>query len=610
MSVDYRPLISGLRGKDNQPWKGSTVELSIFDSPDLLAIQPGNRKKLLSASTLSNENVGIMQRWIDDCIHNHPECRGASTSWVPTRLLEISYNDGDMSIRLVDTYHPLFPRESPFAALSHVWGNMNTNPRGPLRTVLSNYEHMRDAIPIESLPQNFVDMARTCVSLGIRYMWIDSLCIIQDSIQDWTYEAAQMHLVYQNAKVTIVATSATSSHDGFLHRNIDTIPALKIAYSVDHVDTAGADERASQYMVVCRYDDPLEKYYIFAVGRSKWNTRGWTMQERSLSTRCIHFCRNRMFFECRKGVWTEENDPLQEHDTVTSVLWPRGATTSFAELYEHWKLFLAEYCNRALTVPTDKLPAVQSVAAEITRVTGFEYLPYAGMWLHNLRNELLWFISPVADKSRPPQWRAPSWSWASVDGSLLFWQYSIRNAESSSPESLLHTLSKTPFEVLATDESFPDPRSETRGFLKVQTLVKKISRIQRLAEIPRQRSFFPYDLFTVSETSDGDVGETVFAYGQLDFEEDEKGIPKEAGSLLYLHVNGESRATGLILQRVCGSCDSGSGGDLGGGVSGAIAADSMWRRLGIGTVFQDRAQPAINEGTFSSGDMTQSIMMV
>lgn len=550
-----------------------------------------------------------MRGWIDDCILNHAECRGSSTSWVPTRLLEISCKDSDMNIRLIETHHPPLPTESPFAALSHMWGNMKTNPRGPLRTVMANYEQMREMIPTENLSQNFIDMARACVSLGIQYMWIDSLCIIQDSMEDWTREAALMHLVYRNAKVTIVATSATSSHDGFLRRGIDTIPAVKIAYSVEHADTTGTNQRASQSMIVCRYEDPLEKYFIFGVSRSKWNTRGWTMQERSLSTRCIHFCRNRIFFECRKGVWSEENEPLQEQDLVNSVLWGRGAIISFADLYQHWQLFLAEYCHRDLTVATDKLPAIQSVAEEIKKVTGFEYLPFAGMWLHNLRSKLLWFVVGVTDKSRPLRWRAPSWSWASVDGSLMFWQYPFRNTETSPPGTILHTLSKCPFEVLATDESHPDPRSETRGFLKVQTLVKHISRIQRLSEIPRERTFFPYDIFTVFKTADGDERDAIFAHGRLDFEEDEKDIPKAAGSLLYLHVDGELRTTGLILQRVFTSSESDSRGDSGGGVSGTTVVNK-WKRLGIGTIFKDRAQPAINEETLSSCDITQPIMLI
>ncbi|KIN03019.1 hypothetical protein OIDMADRAFT_97469, partial [Oidiodendron maius Zn] len=86
----------------------------------------------------------------------------------------------------------------------------------------------------------------TCRSLGIQYVWIDSLCIIQDSVPDWEGEAGAMHMVYKNAELMITA-----------------------------------------------YGD---------VDRSRWNTRGWTMQERSLSTRSVHFCKNKIYFECRSTV--------------------------------------------------------------------------------------------------------------------------------------------------------------------------------------------------------------------------------------------------------------------------------------------------------------------
>ncbi|KAI0833053.1 HET-domain-containing protein [Hypoxylon sp. FL0890] len=595
MWVSYEPVVGTLRGKDDVPWDGADVEFSVFDSPDLLAPAPEKKRRLPSPSTLSDENVEMMRRWIDDCKSNHKECLGSSDPWVPTRLLEIIHGDGDISLRLVETANPPIHKETPFAALSHMWGDMNTKP--PLRTVSSNYEQLKKLIPAKSLPRNFLDTALICARLGIRYMWIDSLCIIQDSVEDWRREAALMHLVYRNAEVTIVATSATSSHDGFLQRGIDTIPAVKIAYSIEHPGATVANKRTNQYVILCRDKNPQERHRMFAVSGSRWNTRAWTMQERSLSTRSIHFCRNRIFYECRNCLRSEDNEPPQESDLINSVLWPRGTTTSFAELYQHWQLFLAEYSQRNLTVATDKLPAIQSVAAEITAVTVHEYIPYAGMWLHNLRSELLWHTTPFGNISRPPQWRAPSWSWASVEGNLVFWQRSFRNTSSSLPGSLLYNLGRHPFEVLGTDEAHPDPSSETRGFLKVRTLAKRISTARLLDKIPGKRSFFPYDLFMVCQGQE-DSNETVFAHGKLDVYSDKDAVQSDGGLLMYLHIDGEVRATGLILQKVCKGVDN-----------KATGAD-VWRRLGIGTLFADRARPAINEEAFSEHDPPQTTTLI
>ncbi|OTB03586.1 hypothetical protein M426DRAFT_12307 [Hypoxylon sp. CI-4A] len=474
---------------------------------------------------------------------------------------------------------------------------MTTRP--PLQTINSNYQQMKKLISAKSLPQNFLDAALVCTRLDIRYMWIDSLCIIQDSVADWRHEAAQMHLVYRNAKATIVATSATSSHDGFLQRSIDEVPAIKIAYSVEHPSSPGMHEQSNQYMIICRGKDREESQRMFAVGGSKWNTRGWTMQERSLSTRNIHFCRNRIFYECRNCLRAEDNEPPQEPDLINSILWPRGKITSFSELYEHWQLFLTEYSQRNLTVPTDKLPAIQSVAAEITAVTGSQYIPYAGMWLNNLRSELLWHTSAFGSIYRPPGWRAPSWSWASVEGNLIFWQRSFRDTKSSPPGSLLQNLDKHSFKVLGIDDVYPDPNFDTRGYLRVEALVRRISRLRRAKDVPNNRAFFPFDISTTFRESDGKGDdEQIFAYGKLDINGDEENIRGEPGSLIYLHVDGDMRATGLILQRVYKEVDSKSIGT------------EMWKRIGISTLFFDRARPAIKEDAFSSHDLPQTVILV
>ncbi|KAL7623310.1 hypothetical protein AAE478_006991 [Parahypoxylon ruwenzoriense] len=598
MRVDYKPVASRLRGKDGAPWNGAEFEFSLFDSPDLLATTFDRRRKVPSASSLSNENVGVMQRWIDDCKHNHNDCLTPPEPWVPTRLLEINYDAREIKLRLVETSSPPIPKETPFVALSHMWGGLYSKP--PLRTVGSNYEQLKEKISGEDLPQTFLDSALVCYRLDIRYLWIDSLCIIQDSVEDWRHEAALMHKVYRHAIVTIVATSATSSHDGFLKRNIDTIPAMKIAYSIDHPGRSTvAKKRDSQYMIVCRYENPQENYRMFAVSGSKWNTRGWTMQERSLSTRSIHFCRNRIFYECRSCLRAEDNEPPQESDLINSVLWPRRPGMSFPELYEHWQLFLAEYCQRDLTVPTDKLPAIQSVAAEITAVTGSKYIAHAGMWRHNLRSEILWYPSSFGSIARPRQWRAPSWSWASVEGNVVFWQRSFRNIQGSPPGSLLYRLGQHPFEVLDTDEDYPDPRSEARGYLKVKALAKRISRIQRLGKTPDKRVFFSYDLIgSVWRPDRKGHEEVVFSHGKLDVIDDEKTIQESGDPLMYLHVNGETRATGLILQR-----DSTCSGAKNTGIE-------RWRRVGIATLFVDRAAPAIIEESFSDGDLPQEIILI
>ncbi|KAF2967552.1 hypothetical protein GQX73_g6067 [Xylaria multiplex] len=489
MLIIWRPISGALRLVDGSSWNGGDFEFSVFDSIDLHTPQPEWRRNLPSRATLSDENVTKIQHWIDSCLHNHSGCSNArtATSWVPRRLLKINRDQG-LKMQLIESSESDFQISAKFAALSRVWGDLKTSP--PLRLLSSNSRHLKNGIQESELPKNFADAAHVCMRLGIQYLWVDSLCIMQDSRDDWREQAALMHLVYSHALITIVATSATCCHDGFLERNIDSVPAAKVAYSAGGGQSASDDHR---YMIVYDYDNPLDIWRMHAINGSKWNTRAWTMQERSLSTRMIHFCRNKLFFECRGCLQSEENEPPQESDKVNSTLWPRSPDTSFEELLRRWELFVDEYTMRSLTVSTDKLPAIQSVAEEMAAATGQKYIQFAGMWQSNLRHELLWCVI-FGGAKRPDARRAPSWSWAAVEGTISLWQRDFRNSQQSHPGTLLYFLSLHPFQVLDIDQDSPSAQSINPGFLKVRSLTKRFSHLQKHHGSGGGGSFFPYDL--------------------------------------------------------------------------------------------------------------------
>ncbi|KAI0533551.1 HET-domain-containing protein [Xylaria digitata] len=597
MSISWGPIPGALRLMDGSFWNGGSFEFSLFDSIDLHAPpQSGWRRNLPSRATLSDENVTKIQHWIESCLRNHSGCSNARTaiSWVPRRLLKINQDQG-LKIQLIESSEGNLQIGTKFAALSHVWGDLNASP--PLRLLSSNLHHLKNGIQESELPKTFADAAHVCVRLGIQYLWVDSLCIMQDSRDDWREQAALMHLVYSHALITIVATSATSCHDGFLERNIDSVPMAKVAYSLSAGDRQSAsDDR--RYMIVYDYDNPLDIWRMHAINGSKWNTRAWTMQERSLSTRMVHFCRNKMFFECRGCLQSEENEPLQESDKVNSTLWPRSPDTSYEELLRRWELFIDEYMLRSLTVSTDRLPAIQSVAEEMAAATGQKYIQFAGMWQSNLRNELLWCVI-FGEAKRPDTWRAPSWSWAAVEGPISLWQQDFRNSQQSHLGSLLHSLSLHPFQVLEIGQDGPSVRSINPGFLKVRSLTKRFGRLQKHHGSGGGGSFFPYDLI-IDEPCNHNTPESetkVFAYGRLDTEDfTDLGIsPTPPGMFLYLHVNNDRRNTGLILW--------------------AQAYDQprdfqAWVRIGTATLFLDRSEKPILNSAFSCDDTPQEIILV
>lgn len=142
--------------------------------------------------------------WISECKSKHLACRipEFSTPWLPTRLLDVGSDVDSRWPRVVET-KGLLGSQVTYAALSHMWGDVIVAP--PLRTMDYNYAEMTSGISVWRLPLNFADAVKTCRRLGIQYIWIDSLCIIQDNGEDWRREAGTMHLVYKNAEVTIVA---------------------------------------------------------------------------------------------------------------------------------------------------------------------------------------------------------------------------------------------------------------------------------------------------------------------------------------------------------------------------------------------------------------------
>ncbi|KAI0407416.1 heterokaryon incompatibility protein-domain-containing protein [Xylaria palmicola] len=547
--INFRPTLGRLRLGDGNFWAGETFEFPIFDSIDLHSPRLEWRRTLPSPITLSSNNVTKIKSWIDSCLSNHSQCSTTqiTTDWIPKRLLEVTNGGNGLRVRLVESLESNLNRGAKFAALSHVWGDLNASP--PLRLLTSNFSQLKKGIQEYELPRNFLEASHVCARLGIQYLWIDSLCIIQNSVDDWKEQALLMHLVYSHALITIVATSAKSCHDGFLERDIELTSTAMIAYSLPVEGERSASDGG--YMIIYDYDNPLDIWRMHAINGSKWNTRAWTMQERSLSTRMVHFCQNKIFFECRGCLQSEENEPVQQSDVFNSTLWPRSPSASLEELHQHWQLCVSEYTSRNLTVSTDKLPAIQSVAEEMAAATGQKYIRFAGMWLSNLQRELLWFVM-MGKATRPDTWRAPSWSWAAVEGQISLWQRDFRNAQQSRPGTLLNRVSLHHFAVLEVDQDYRGPQSINPGFLRVRSLIKRFGRLQSLPVSEKGRSFFPYNLIVEESLERNESGNNTvtFAHGKLDFDNDtDIGTSTETlGVFLYLHVNNNARATGLILR--------------------------------------------------------------
>lgn len=270
---------------------------------------------------------------------------------------------------------------------------------------------------MSSLPLTIQDAVIVTRQIGFKYLWVDALCIIQDSVEDKDAEIGRMAQIYMDSSLTICAASARSSDDGFLApkpspRSLepDSVPyqfQLPIACPEGGADVVGVE--------YCIWDNGTSPEPL--------DHRAWAYQEQILSQRTLTYGISTLTWRCEEGIQTW-NSWLRGHQKVmTRVLLPKYGGR---DLYkETWKGLVALYGRRNLTFPDDCLPAISALASVILRLTKEDrgdpgrYL--AGIWENDALDQLIWFADPGEGRDvRCIPYRAPSWSWASVDCPVLF----------------------------------------------------------------------------------------------------------------------------------------------------------------------------------------------
>ncbi|KAM0428492.1 hypothetical protein ACHAPT_006852 [Fusarium lateritium] len=335
---------------------------------------------------------------VTNCMRNH-RCGGDGPLPVlPDRIIWIEANN-DTRIQLVE------PRDirAKYIALSYCWGP--TSPDTYL-TDASTLDARKAGIRFQDLPPLFQDVVSCSRSLGIEYIWIDRLCIIQGQDQDFKCQAAKMHTIYGNATLTIAAASAASENDRILAQrdskgetfnlnlNIDQIGSLKLGLR-RRSHPLGTEDKGGDY--------------------GKISTRAWIWQERLLSGRMVFYTPSAIKFECNHhSVWEGFAPDITSHswsaqlDNISHAAW-----TSLVE----------EYMSRDITRQSDRLPAMESVMKRIAQNQGWS--PLWGMWANALVESLGWQSQHSTASGKlmcrmNPGNYAPSWSWASVDGPISY----------------------------------------------------------------------------------------------------------------------------------------------------------------------------------------------
>jgi hypothetical protein len=319
-----------------------------------------------------------------------------------------------------------------FAALSYCWGGEQK-----LKLTTVSKETLMGGIAFASLPRTFQDAVVVASRLGLSYLWIDALCIIQDNNDDKDRELSVMAKVYQNASFTLVASRARSVKDGFLGPRLPfedscrTPFRLLVRYvsglSHSHNETEQADSYSS---VICFPE--MDMITSDNEGREPVDpvlTRAWCFQEIALSKTVIEFgslmtrirhvnsLSGKLAVNYALDGW--HNDWRKTNIIVTheALQVTKNAESNVVSL---WRNVVENYSSLALSLPEDRLPALSALAETFGPYFGDGDMDYlAGLWRDTMPQALLWTVNvanPDRDSRLPrdAQTYAPTWSWASV----------------------------------------------------------------------------------------------------------------------------------------------------------------------------------------------------
>ncbi|KAH8650588.1 heterokaryon incompatibility protein-domain-containing protein [Tricladium varicosporioides] len=377
-------------------WVYRGSDTPIPELPTLGVLDP------LSTRPDSHECFVFIHNRIKNCFASHPNCPQSLSTPLPKRVLNIGSTSKDV-IKLVEPNGI----QASYIALSHCWGGLQ-----PIKTISTSIAQMQANIEWNDLSRVFQDAITVARQLGIEWIWIDSLCIIQDSKMDWEIESARMCDYYSSAYLTISASSSKNGTIPFLHDRDSQWQTKTFPFCCTNgqkVEVLARRHTGSSMAQVIEDLSPLA-------------SRAWCWQENVLSTRVLHYTQSELIFECRTEVVSEDGAKPRGFYSMGLAQKFSGGGTVERDMYWRWHDLIESYSIRELTFESDKLPAVSGVAKQIQGPTDSVYL--AGLWKDNLPMELCWSVDYVSTNSslnmQPETYIAPSWCWASVNGALEF----------------------------------------------------------------------------------------------------------------------------------------------------------------------------------------------
>ena len=377
----------------------------------------------------------LISDWLVECASRHPHCRAPKHLALPSRLLDVGDQGTNSIFRLVSSEG----LAGNYLALSYCWGSADNHPPKLLNSNVPMYEA---GVPSSFLPRTFQDALQIARGLGCRYIWIDALCIIQDSDSDKAREIAKMKDVFQNSYLTVAVADSPDTDSGILFPRLSAdSPEVKVEWR-DSV----TQQKVTAHLRVDKYgkDGVTAGHSSNAYVSGQLSRRAWTLQERLLPCRVLHYTSDQLVWECQTvRSWESSNFVESVDDSLPEVgddvriikninLKPMIRIMKELEvwgpdaLYRYWYRVLAAYSCRELSYDSDKISGVSGIADLIGQHVQDRLVH--GLWMNDIAKGLLWNLRPYP-KPRRTTMPAPSWSWASYHGHIFDFFFTDRNRE-------------------------------------------------------------------------------------------------------------------------------------------------------------------------------------
>ncbi|PLN85670.1 HET domain protein [Aspergillus taichungensis] len=397
---------------------GSEASFEVFADPE----EPIS-KYILARDVMPDPRADgafeLVKGWVDSCCQFHSSCKRDEDPVLPRFIIEISAATGTAefqpSLRLVENDGS---QRSPYITLSFIWGVRVQ----PVQLMRENRKQFLESIPYDRLPNTVRDAVFVAHKLNVKYLWVDTLCIVQDDDEVKREQIAQMCDIYGHSYLTVQAANVNSVHESFLRpRAPPEHPFLKLRF----------DDASHIYLRPGGYEQTETAF-------SPVDRRGWIFEEGVLPPRLLVYRAEQMVLACRTAYKAENGyraakRPGPYPSFLDPAPWwrnsrvkgPQRRSDKRWDFLNCWYSALDfSYTGRALTVASDKLPAIHGVAVRLGDQIGGRYV--AGLWESDLPWGLLWasrghwtgpeWLREQQRASRPEKYRAPSWSWAAIDG--------------------------------------------------------------------------------------------------------------------------------------------------------------------------------------------------